>query len=334
MDNQREDAQRNMDRGLRGLRSRSNATSPIEKFENLRQAYRLIKDLENHGPAGLIHLVALAYVTGAPIRIWNSQHELRRTIGEENDGIPIDIEFHIRNKDNTGHWTFRNRGQPKDVHIDLNNCLFSVIAEQTGISATELREKTIEQLKRNVRLLADYMKEILWLEDNNRIALLIGGARYIGTSAADASKNLDDSQNKYCHGGGLSKGHPRGHASAPYAFGRLDSAENYSENGWKSAFLNRDDQDRAAHVALSSPEAQAAMTRLNQGSVSEQINLNLENLGTSTEGFNRGIEFMNGRRISYERSIRQLVLVLRHHENKYNDPTAPVFVQTFYPKLN
>lgn len=332
MNNQREDPQRSKDRSLRG--SRSNATSPIEKFENLHQAWRLINDLKNYGPAGLIHLAALAYVTGAPIRIWNSQHELRRTVGEENNGIPIDLEFHIRHKDdNTGHWTLRGRGQPKDIYIDLNNCLFSVIAEQTGVSVTELREKTIEQLKRNVRLLADFMKEILWLEDNNRIVLLIGGARYIGTSAADASKILDDSQNRYSHGSN-SKGHPRGHASAPYASGRLDSAESYSENGRKSAFLNRDDQDRAAHVALSSPEAQAAMTRLNQDSLVEPVHLNLENLGTSTERVNRGIEFVYGHPVGYERSIRELVLVLRHHENKYDDPNAPVFVLTFYPKLH
>ncbi|KAF7417925.1 hypothetical protein HZH68_000578 [Vespula germanica] len=330
MNNQREDAQRNRDRRLRDLRSRSNATSPIEKFEDLRQAMRLIKDLENHGPAGLIHLAALAYVTGSPIRIWDSQHELRRTVGEKNDGIPIDVEFHIIDKDNTGHWTFRGRGQPKDVHIDLNNCLFSVIAEQTGINAAELRQRTIQQLKRNVRLLADYMKEILWLEQKNRIVLLTGGARYIGTSAADASKILDDSQNKLCHGGYF-EGHPRGHASAPYAFGYLDSAESYSENNWKSAFMNRDDQDKAAHAALSSPEAQAAIEKLNQGSYSEQVCINLNTLDSSEE-FNKGLEFMDGNPIR-QRRIRQLVLVLRHQQDKYNDPEGAVFVQTFYPKL-
>ncbi|XP_035727348.1 uncharacterized protein LOC118443866 [Vespa mandarinia] len=332
MDNQIEDAQRNRDRRLRGLRSRSNAISPIEKFENLHEAWRLIRDLENYGPAGLVHLVALAYVTGAVIRIWNSQHELQRTVGKENDGIPIDIEFHLRDKDNIGHWTFRGRGQPKDVHIDLNNCLFSVIAEQTGINATKLRQKTIQQLKRNVKLLANYIKEIQWLEENNRIVLLIGGARYIGISAADASKILDDSQNKNCHGS-FTKGHPRGHASAPYASGRLDSVESYSKNGWKSAFLNRDDQDKAAHVALSSPKAQIAMEKLNKGSFSEQVYLNLDDLGTSTEEFNKGIEFVDGYPATSEKYIRQLVLVIRHHEDKYNDPNAPVFVHTFYPKL-
>ncbi|XP_014601672.1 PREDICTED: uncharacterized protein LOC106785580 [Polistes canadensis] len=323
MNNERE-SQESRDRRYRSVRRyRSNAT-PIEKLENLRQAWRLIWDLENYGPAGLIHLAALAYVTGAPIRIWRSGHELMQTIGENEQGTPIDIEYHTNNQE--GHWTFRGRGQPKDIHHDLNNCLFSVIAEQTGINASELRQETIKQLKRNVRLLADYITEIKWLEENKKIVLLIGGARYTGTTSADAKAVLDDSHNRKCFQYNA-LGHPRKHAAGP--IGCDDCAQSFPE--WKTAFLSSDDQDLAAHIALSSSAAQMAIQKLNEGSKSEVVYLWPNNVHDPTGAFKKGMHFSNHKPTSNEIEIEKLVLILRHHDGEEKNPDAPVFVHTFYP---
>ncbi|XP_043491514.1 uncharacterized protein LOC122517143 [Polistes fuscatus] len=326
MDNERE-SQESRDRRYRSVRRYRSNASPIEKLENLRQAWRLIWDLENYGPAGLIHLAALAYVTGAPIRIWRSGHELMQTIGENEQGTPIDIEYHTNNQEE-GHWTFRGRGQPKDIHHDLNNCLFSVIAEQTGINASELRQETIKQLKRNVRLLADYMTEIKWLEENNKIVLLIGGARYTGTTSADAKAVLDDSQNQKCFQYDA-PGHPRKHAAGPANCN--DCAQANSE--WKTAFLSSDDQDLAAHIALSSPAAQAAIEKLNKGSTSEVVHLLPKDVDDWKGAIKTGMHVSDKKPVSKKKEIKKLVLVLRHHEGQEKNPDAPVFVHTFYPVL-
>ncbi|XP_015175415.1 PREDICTED: uncharacterized protein LOC107065870 [Polistes dominula] len=325
MDNEKE-SELSRDRRYRSVRAyRSNAT-PIEKLENLRQAWRLIWDLENYGPAGLIHLAALAYVTGAPIRIWGSGHELMQTIGENERGTPIDIEYHTNNQE--GHWTFRGRGQPENIHHDLNNCLFSVIAEQTGINASELRQETIKQLKRNVRLLADYMNEIKWLEKNNKIVLLIGGARYTGTTPEDAKVILDESDNKECFEYNV-LGHPRKHAVGSSGFTNCTE----SDQKFKSVFLSSDDQDLAAHIALSSPAAQEAMQKLNKGSKTEVVHIMLKDVNDPRLALQKGKFFNECKEVSNEKDIKKLVLVLRHHKGRETDPDAPVFVQTFYPVL-
>ncbi|KAK2577472.1 hypothetical protein KPH14_003573 [Odynerus spinipes] len=330
------DAQKRRDRQLRGQRSRGNTSSAIDRLDELRQANRLIKDLENHGPAGLVHLAALTYVTRAPIRIWNSGNELNRIIGEENEGDPIDVEFHVqpetRDEKSTGHWTLRGRGQPSDTNVDLNNCLFSVIAAQVGRDPEELRRETINRLKKNIRLLASHIKEILWLEEHRRIVLLIGGARYTGTSPRDAARILDNSQNARCYNCRYS-GHPRGHASYPSAGGTTDSVENYSHLGRKTGFLSREEQDEAAHIALTSQEAKNAMNNLNRGMTSASVHLFPNTVNNGQRTFPKGKEFFYGQAVSNERDVRELVLILRHHEDKYNDPDADVFVHTFYPKL-
>ncbi|KAI4500309.1 hypothetical protein M0802_004726 [Mischocyttarus mexicanus] len=327
MDREKE-TQESRDRRCRSVRGYKSNETPIEKLENLRQAWRLIWDLENHGQAGLIHLGALAYVTGAPIKVWGSGHELIQIVGENQEGTPIDIEYHRNNQE--GHWTFRGRGQPEHIHRDLNNCLFSVIAEQTGINASELRQEIIKQLKRNVRLLADYMKEIQWLEKNNKIVLLIGGASYIGSTAEDARKILDDSQNSLCYRC-TALGHPRKHAAGPSNSSSVAYAESTPQ--WKTAFLSTHAQDVAAHIALSSPAAQEAMKRLNKGSWNEAIYLYPQDVNDLTEAFKEGKHFQNYRATSGKKGVEHLVLVLRHHNGCENDSNAAVFVHTFYPVL-
>ena len=289
-----------------------------------------ISDLENNGPAGLLHLSAVSNAIKKPIRIWTSETDQSRKVGKSTTGEAVDAEYHRPALgDVVGHWTLRGNREPSSPQ-DLNDCLFSVIADQTGHAASELRAETIARLKKNVRSLANRIEKIAELEKCDKISLLIGGARYNGSGPNDAKRVIEKSQNGPCSMNG-SHGHPRGHASHPQASGTTESVENYSTTGFKSAFLSRNDQDAVAHMALRTSDAQRAMETLNAGNATYAVHLSP---GQLSGPLPQGIAFNQGHQTIGPSPIRKLVLVLRHHAGQQNNPDADVHLFTFYPVIN
>lgn len=224
---------------------------------------------------------------------------------------------------------------PDNTQIDLNSCLFSVIGSQIGLSPSELRRWTVLSLKGNLRQLADWLDEILRLEGtNDDVVLMIGGARYCGTSPKDAGLVLDRSQNAKCYKFNTF-GHPRGHVSDPSATGHTDSVEQYSlyTRQSKTGFLSRDDQDTIVHFTLTTSHAQYAMEKLNQGSVSEVLEVS-NTILRSNGGFNfKGRLFQEGHPAGSEIGIKAIVLVLRHHAEHFRDRNVDVLIHTCYPRI-
>lgn len=225
-----------------------------------------------------------------------------------------------------GHWTLKYGKDPDNISIDLNSCLFSVIGSQIERDPSELRKWTVLRLKSKFRKLVNLINEILRLQKNGEIILMIGGARYCGTSSKHARIILDNSQGHKCHGY-LNPGHPRGHAYHPSGFSIVD----YSLTGMKTGFPTRADQDYVTHLALRTQKAQNAMNELNNGEITAAITVTPNELGNS-RNLPRVIRYYNGEELTGG-DMQDVVLILRHHEGQYKNPDADVFVQTCYPRL-
>lgn len=322
------------DRKMREDRKRSN-----DKYQNIKSkqlckiklAKYIVNDLKNYGPGNLFHVNALSIITGKSIRIWKSKDSLYQTIDQRSTKDFIDVEYH-KQSNLIGHWTLLNNIDPINVELDLNACLFAVIAAQSGESTDDLRNNTIDFLTNNSKHLIDQIDKFL-SSNNNAKQLMIGGARYIGTSPRAAGIILDKSQNVLCHDC-RALGHPRGHASDRFAIGPEDSVENYSRttHSRKSGFLSRTDQDNVAHLVLSHAKARRAMEELNTGATSIAVELSCRDLQTNHFILPQMKEFYNGTADSEELNINCVIIVLRHHTGKYRDPNADLFVHTFYPK--
>ncbi|XP_070172086.1 uncharacterized protein [Polyergus mexicanus] len=355
------EAQKICDREVRGIRSSNCYFNRInkDKIDRIKRAEDIIQDLECHGPAGLIHISVLSNIIGKPIQIWNPNGSLNRIIGNGKTGRPIDIEYHTTDSEqialraiktfenqyftlvcnpihnfhpihflnpSLGHWTLKYGKDPDNISIDLNSCLFSVIGSQIGRDPSELRKWTVLKLKSKFRKLVNLINKILRLEKNGEIILMIGGARYCGTSPKHARIILDNSQDHKCHGFS-NPGHPRGHAYHPSGF----SIVHYSLNSVKTGFPTRADQDYVTHLALRTEQAQNAMTVLNKGRDTITIHVTPNELGNSGN-LPRVIKYTNGIEETTG-DMRDVVLVLRHHEGQFENPDADVFVQTCYPRL-
>ncbi|KOC67632.1 hypothetical protein WH47_11380 [Habropoda laboriosa] len=328
------------DREIRGRRGKSNDRYKIIKNEQLwkiKFAKYLINDLKNYGPTGLIHMNALSILTGKPIRIWKPDGRLCQTINNGTSdsliGHTINVEYHKQAPNCIGHWTLLGNKDPVDAETDLNMCLFTVIAAQTGKSAIDLRTDTIDFLTNNTKHLIAQIDTFLSSNgNNNKTSLMIGGARYIGTSPKAAGVVLDNSQNVYCRGC-RAPGHPRGHASDANATGVYDSVENYSRltGSMKSGFLSRTDQNNVAHLVLKHEKTQQAMRDLNEGMSSVAVKLSRRQLNTDGHALPKMKECYNGEMLFENLDIFQITIVLRHHQGKYMDPNADVLVHTFYP---
>ncbi|XP_014481751.1 PREDICTED: uncharacterized protein LOC106748068 [Dinoponera quadriceps] len=352
---QMDETQKIRDRKMRGMRSSNRTEDGNSRTE---RAKNIIEDLERHGPAGLIHIAVLSNIIGKSIKIHNADKSSDSIIGKETTGPMIIVEYHANNLEGTGgfrivkewtsipyltkfsvnpclgHWTLQAGKDPDNTDIDLNSCLFSVIGSQTGLNPSELRKWTILRLKGNLRQLADQLDKILQLEGTKKGVLMIGGARYSGTSANDAGIVLDKSQNARCYAH-RALGHPRGHASDPSATGSTDNVENYSlsTGSAKTGFLSRADQNLVTHSVLRSDNAYSAMQRLNGGSTNEVVEVWPSMLRYNGRNWPRARWYARGYPSGPEQDIRQVLMVLRHHDADYRNQDADVFIHTCYPKV-
>lgn len=233
-----------------------------------------------------------------------------------------------------GHWTLIQNKDPDNTICDLNSCLFSVIGSQTGLDPLELRKWTVLKLKENFRQLADRLDEVLRSQGtNNEIVLMIGGACYKGFTPCSAGVLLDKSQNARCYNFSA-LGHPRGHVSNPSAIGDTNSVENYSRSTKrpKTGFLSADNQNAVANFILRSEAAKDAMNRLNYGSYSEEVRTSESEMKQFLL-LPKAMLYVNGEPNGPEKDIRTVVMVLRHHFDKYYIMTEDVFIHTCYPTI-
>ncbi|XP_043467857.1 uncharacterized protein LOC122502052 [Leptopilina heterotoma] len=291
---------------------------------SLKIVSKLIDDVENGQPIGILQIIAISKALNLQIHVRNRKDNLNFKLGKGTNSA-IDIEF------NDGHWTLNNGKNPFLNQTEKNSCCFEVIAYQVNLSPLEIRKKCLNELRRHENYYGGILDKLRKIQNWQEVLdSMIGGARYQGRSPYDAARVIDDSQNGRCHPGGL-KGHPRGHASHPSATGSDDSVENYSRGSWKTGFLSRNDQNYVGNLAFNTSSAQRAMESLNNGSNSEAVNLSIRDLGE--DDLPQGQEFRNGSADGSPRRISVLTIVFRHHMQQQNNRMADVFVHTFYPRL-
>jgi preprotein translocase subunit SecA len=138
----------------------------------MEKANEMIEDLKSEGEAGLPHLGALSDKTKRPIAVYDEKGKLQYVIGGDKGGEPIKVE-HRKNQDGSGHWTL-----PGGVEAPVsgtNNCLFDVIAAQTGENGKALRDATVAHMHSNLDSLAHQAADITRLETYKKDALRMGG---------------------------------------------------------------------------------------------------------------------------------------------------------------
>ena len=273
-----------------------------------------------------MHLIELSKAIGRRITVHHPEENVNFTIGKRSNENPIDLEYH------NGHWTLKNAVDPEIVRVAANDCLFEAVAAQIrNFTPASIRYKTIQEMKLNESNIAKELEDLMFLENwKDALKIMLGGAKYNGSSAADARRVIDNSQNGTCHPHEV-RGHPRGHASFQNAFGLTDSIENYSCSGPKTGFLSREDQDFVGHLAFKTQSAQKAMERLNNGHTNETVRLDTNDLGDEMP---LGCEFRYGHRFGNPQKIHHVIAVFRHFFGEYRNHQADVFVHTFYPEMN
>ena len=140
------------------------------------KAHAMINDIKNGGEAGLPHLGPLSSETGRPIKVLDEKGKVVRIIGEDKGGQPIVVEYHKPTADNPrGHWTLPGGVEPAVNNTGANNCLFNVIAQQTGQDPNRLRSNIAIRMENNKTQLANQARDIRRLEQYKRSALTMGG---------------------------------------------------------------------------------------------------------------------------------------------------------------
>jgi preprotein translocase subunit SecA len=150
----------------------------LKDKEAVEKVDTMIDDLKKGGEAGLPHLGSLSDETGRPIKVLDENGRVIRIIGNDKDGVPIEVEYHKANENNpNGHWTLPGGKEPAINNTGKNNCLFNVIAHQTGKDPNRLRADTATQMENNKAILANQAHDIKRLEQYKNNALTMGGAR-------------------------------------------------------------------------------------------------------------------------------------------------------------
>ncbi|CAF1543564.1 unnamed protein product [Didymodactylos carnosus] len=144
-------------------------------------AKKIIDELKDDGEAGLPHLGALSEAAGRPIKVLDENGNVIRIIGEGKDGKPIEVEYCKPNENNPlGHWTLPGGKEPEgNNYSGKNNCLFNVVAAQTGEDPNDLRQNTIIHMENDKENLAYQTQDIKRLEEYKKHALIMGGAKFI-----------------------------------------------------------------------------------------------------------------------------------------------------------
>lgn len=148
----------------------------MEDEESVKKANAMILELEKGGEAGLPHLGSLSEEIGRPIKVLDEKGRVIRIIGAHKGGAPVEVEYHNPTINNLqGHWTLPGGKEPTVNNTGENNCLFNVIAEQTGKDPNKLRAGTAVRMEGNKVSLANQASDIRRLEQYKKSALTMGG---------------------------------------------------------------------------------------------------------------------------------------------------------------
>ncbi|KAG7295099.1 hypothetical protein JYU34_022029 [Plutella xylostella] len=306
-----------------------NHTNFDDSDPKTQKAIQIINDSELGGKVGLYEMGAICKETKRPIEVYNDRGGLQFTIAGNKNVTPIKVQYH---KD-IQHYTMLGGKEPVTLGKEPNMCLYNVISEQCGTDPDALKAATVARMKKNIVEFSKQSADITRLEKNDPMRLCPGGAKYDGVNANDAARILDNSDGNFCvyppgnYRGPPPPGHPRGHAVNP---GANNSVEQYSMHGDKSAFNSIDIQNYACHKALTHSRTQDAMNSLNQGSYREVLTLTTRELDLGDE-WSKASKWSEGRRV-YDFDYTNMQLVIGHHNGSYKDPTADVFITSFYPR--
>ncbi|CAF4292542.1 unnamed protein product [Rotaria sp. Silwood2] len=153
----------------------------IDDPKAVKKADEMIDDLKKGGEASLPHLGSLSDATGRRIKVLDEKGRVIRIIGDDKGGEPIEVQYHKPSSDNSqGHWSLPGGVEPAVNNSGKNNCLFNVVAQQTGKDPNQLRMDTVERMSNNKALLANQAYDIVRLEQNKKYALTMGGVRSRG----------------------------------------------------------------------------------------------------------------------------------------------------------
>lgn len=145
----------------------------------------------------------------------------------------------------------------------------------------------------------------------------------------NARQILDSSQGKvpqFYTQPGHPRGHAKGHASGHYS---INSLQDYSRNnGQKTGFASRADQDRVVGAALRHPLCANKINRLNHGSRREDCTVPAANTVHNL----RVEEWRNGN-FHHAGIMRDVVIVMGHFRGQQNNPRANIHIQTAFPRM-
>ncbi|XP_036144077.1 uncharacterized protein LOC118646004 [Monomorium pharaonis] len=322
-----------------------------DKMHKIKYVKDIIQDLENYGPASLIHIAILSNILKRRINIWNANGNLNKIIGRKKLGPSIDIEYHANNSEQIGHWTLRGSKDPDNVTLDLNSCLFSVIGSQIGQDPLKLRKWTVLKLKDNFQNLAKWLDKIPM--GNAGIFLMIGGVnghrprrsrqsregysrRYPAHSQEkDATKILDDSENVEGEGDVNEDledliGHSR---EKHVVGGRNGGVEVYTRINkclGVFAFQTEKDQDYVLHRALLSKLGQRALRKLDD-TIAASAEIYVSKLIEQNVPFPKASYWYAGNKLHESAEVKGVSLKLRHHKNKRKEKNAKPHIVFIFP---
>ncbi|XP_036145083.1 uncharacterized protein LOC118646404 [Monomorium pharaonis] len=326
-----------------------------DKMYKIKYVNNIIQDLENYGPASLIHIAILSNILKRRINIWNANGNLNKIIGRKKLGPSIDIEYHANNSEQIGHWTLRGSKDPENVTVDLNSCLFSVIGSQIGQDPLKLRKWTVLKLKDNFHNLAKWLDKIPM--GNAGIFLMIGGVNGHGPKRSrksreeegysrrypahsqeeDATQLLEDSENIEGEGKGDGEEDPIdliGHSREKHVVGgRNGGVATYTRINKcvpTYAFLKKEDQDYALHRALLSKSGQKALHELDNF-ITTDAEIPVSELKEQNVPFPKGSYWHAGNVVRNSVEIDSVLLKLRHHINKRKEENAEPHIVFIYP---
>lgn len=132
----------------------------------MKEVEKDIEDFKDGEKVGVQHLGSVSDALGVQIIVKDKDGNIISVIG---DGKPIEVRYE------DGHYTRPDGTEPPVKSSNNNDCLFDVIADQTGGNPSEMRMKTVEALKANVKSLAHQHNDVVFLKVYDSEALHMGG---------------------------------------------------------------------------------------------------------------------------------------------------------------
>jgi hypothetical protein len=149
--------------------------------ENLRARAKVdIEEFEKGSMVGIQHMGSVADAVNRPIKVLDKNGKIISVFGKENKGEPLEVMHHQPNEKNPkGHFTLPNGKEPpqKFKSNGDNDCLFNVLAHQTGVEdPTKIRKDAANAMRKNIDYQAMQYNDVERLKRFKPKKLYEGGA--------------------------------------------------------------------------------------------------------------------------------------------------------------